>query len=151
MFQVHALLPKFWCSNFDESLHFYTKVVGVTLAQRRGNNLHAYLKLVNAQIMIACSRQDGTWAPSPLEKPYVRGVNFQILTKNRKTIYESALFVGIKSFVELHTGRFWRTDRMEEWTKFGLLDPDGYLLRFTEVGSHRSIEQADINTLDKKT
>jgi hypothetical protein len=39
---------------------------------------------------------------------------------------------------------------MEERTEFGLLDPDGYLLRFTEVGSHRSIEQADINTLDKK-
>ena len=69
MFQVYTLLPEFWCSNFYESLHFYTKVVGVTLAQRRGNNLHAYLKLVNAQIMIARSRQDGTWVPSPLEKP----------------------------------------------------------------------------------
>ena len=100
--------------------------------------------------MIACSRQDGTWVPSPLEKPYGRGVNFQILTGNLKTIYESALSVGIKSFVELHTGWYWRTDRMEERTEFGLLDPDGYLLRFTEVGSHRSIEQSDMDTLDEK-
>ena len=101
--------------------------------------------------MIACWRQDGTWVPAPLEKPYERGVNFQILTKNLKTIYESALSVGIKPFGELHTSWCWRTDSLEERTEFGLLDPDGYLLRFTEVGSHRSIEQADINTLDKKT
>ena len=150
MFQVHALVPEFWCSNFDESLHFYTKVVGFSVAQRRGDDLHAYLELGNAQIMIACWRQDGTWEPAPLEKPYGRGVNFQILTEDLRTIYESALSVGIKPFVELHTSWYWRTDRMEERTEFGLLDPDGYLLRFTEVGSHRSIEQSDMDTLDEK-
>ena len=77
-------------------------------------------------------------------------MNFQILTKNLKKIYESALSVGIKPFVKLHTSCYWRTDRMEERTEFGLLDPDGYLLRFTEVGSHRSIEQSDMDTLDEK-
>ena len=54
MFQVHTLIPEFWCSNFEDSLHFYTEVVGFSLAQRRGNDLHAYLKLGKAQIMIAC-------------------------------------------------------------------------------------------------
>ena len=87
----------------------------------------------------------------PLEKSYGRVVNFQILTDDIQSIYLSALSADIKPFVELHTQWYWRTDMMEELTEFGLLDPDGYLLRFTEVGSHRSIEQADINTLDKKT
>ena len=151
MFQVHALVPEFWCSNFDESLHFYTKVVGFSVVQRRGNDLHAYLELGNAQIMIACWKQDGTWEPAPLEKPYGRGVNFQILNHDIKTIYQSALAADIKPFVELHTQWYWRIDRMEERAEFGLLDPDGYLLRFTEVGSHRSIEKADIDRLDKKT
>ena len=100
--------------------------------------------------MIACWRQNGTWVPAPLEKPYGRGVNFQILTEDLRTIYESAFSVGIKPFVELHTSWYWRTDRMEERTEFGLLDPNGYLLRFTEVGSHRSIEQSDMDTLDEK-
>ena len=77
-------------------------------------------------------------------------MNFQTLTENLKTIYESALSVGITPFLDLHTSCYWRTDRMEEWTKFGLLDPDGYLLRFTEVGSHRSIERSDMDTLDEK-
>ena len=150
MFQVHTLVPEFWCSNFEDSLHFYTEVVGFSLAQRRGNDLRAYLELGNAQIMIACWKWDGTWEPAPLEKPYGRGVNFQILTDNIKSIYQSALFADIKPFVDLHTKWFWRIDRMEERTEFGLLDPDGYLLRFTEVGSHWSIEQSDMDTLDEK-
>ena len=100
--------------------------------------------------MISCWRLNGTWAPAPLEKPYGRGVNFQILTENLKTIYESILSVGIKPFVELHNSWYWQTDRMEGRTEFGLLDPDGYLLRFTEVGSHRSIEQSDMDALDEK-
>jgi catechol 2,3-dioxygenase-like lactoylglutathione lyase family enzyme len=150
MFQVHTLVPEFWCSNFEDSLHFYTEVVGFSVAQRRGNDLHAYLELGNAQIMIACWKRDGTWEPAPLEKPYGRGVNFQILTDDIQSIYLSALSADVKPFVELHTSWYWRTDRMEEWTEFGLLDPDGYLLRFTEVGSHRSIEQSDMDTLDEK-
>ena len=64
MFQVYTLLPEFWCSNFYEILHFYTKVVQFSLAQRRGDDLHAYLELENVQIMIACWRLDGTWEPA---------------------------------------------------------------------------------------
>ena len=67
-------------------------------------------------------------------------MNFQIVTEDIKAIYQPALSADIKPFVELHTRGYWRTDRMEERTKFGLLDPDGYLLRFTKVGAHRSIE-----------
>ncbi|WP_443637449.1 hypothetical protein [Candidatus Njordibacter sp. Uisw_058] len=63
-------------------------------------------------------------------------MSFQILTHDIKTIYQSALAADIKPFVELYTSWYWRTDRMKERTEFGLLDPDGYLLRFTEVGSH---------------
>ena len=77
-------------------------------------------------------------------------MNFQILTEDLKTIYESALSAGIKPFVELHTSWYWQTDKMEERTEFSLLDPDGYLLRLNEVGSHRSIEQPDMNALDEK-
>ena len=86
----------------------------------------------------------------PLEKSYGRVVSFQILTEDLKIINESALSLGIKPFIEVHTSWYLRTDKIEERTEFGLLDPDGYLLRFTKVGSHRSIEQSDMDTLDEK-
>ena len=39
---------------------------------------------------------------------------------------------------------------MDERTEFGLLDPDGYLLRFSQVKSQRPVEQTDLDELDRK-
>lgn len=150
MFHIHGLVPELWCSNFDESLHFYTEVLGFSVTQRRDSDYHAYLGLGDAQLMIAHWRQDGTWETAALEKPYGRGVNFFILVEDVHAIYDSVLSTGIKPFVALYTTWYWRTDRMDERTEFGVLDPDGYLLRFSQVDSHRPIEQSDLDALDRK-
>lgn len=100
--------------------------------------------------MIARWEQDGTWEPAPLEKPYGRGVNFFMLDDDVRDMYEGVLSAGGKPFVELHTRWYRRTDRMDERTEFGLLDPDGYLLRFSQVKSQRPVEQTDLDELDRK-
>ena len=150
MFHIHKLVPEFWCSDFEESLKFYTEVLGFSVTQRRNNDHHAYLDLDDAQLMIAHWEQDGVWEPAPLEKPYGRGVNFFILVDDVREKYDVILAAGVKPFVELHTRSYWRTDRMDERTEFGVLDPDGYLLRFSQVESHRPVEHSDIDELDKK-
>lgn len=149
-FHIHSLVPEFWCSNFEKSLRFYTNVLGFSVAQRRGNDRHAYLELGDAQLMIAHWEQDGTWEPAPLERPYGRGVNFFILVEDVRALYERVLSADLSPFVELHTVSYWRTDRMDERSEFGLLDPDGYLLRFSQVDSYRPIEQRDLAELDRK-
>ena len=78
------------------------------------------------------------------------GVNFFILVDDVREKYDVILAAGMKPFVELHTRSYWRTDRMDERTEFGVLDPDGYLQRFSQVESHRPVEQFDIDELDKK-
>ncbi len=151
MFKVHNLVPEFWCSDFDQSLRFYTEVLGFSVTQRRGDDQHAYLELGGAQLMLAHWEQDGIWDPAPLEKPYGRGVNFFIWVEDVRTMYEAVLSSGVKPFVELHTRWYWRTDRMDERTEFGLLDPDGYLLRFSQTNPpHRPVEQSDLDELDRK-
>lgn len=150
MFQIRGLVPELWCSDFEASLRFYTDVLGFSVTQRRGSDRHAYLELGEAQLMIAHWQQDGTWEPAPLEKPYGRGANFFILVEDVRALYEAVLSAGLKPFVELHTRWYWRTDRMDERTEFGLLDPDGYLLRFSQVDSQRPVEQADLDELDSK-
>lgn len=150
MFHIHGLVPELWCSSFDESLRFYTEVLGFTVTQRRDNDYHAYLELSDAQLMLAHWEQDGTWEPAALEKPYGRGVNLFILVDDVRAIYDSVLSAGIKPFVALHTTWYWRTDRMDERTEFGVLDPDGYLLRISQVESYRSIAQSDLDVLDRK-
>lgn len=150
MFQINGLVPELWCSDFEESLRFYTETLGFSVAQRRGTDRHAYLELGSAQLMIAHWEQDGTWEPAPLERPYGRGVNFFILVDDVRALYKAVLSADIPPFVEIHTRWYWRTDRMDKRTEFGLLDPDGYLLRFSEIVSHRKIEQTDLDELDRR-
>ena len=149
-FHIHSLVPEFWCSDFEESLRFYTDVLGFSVTQRRDNDRHAYLELGDAQLMVARWEPDGTWEPAPLEKPYGRGVNFFIMAEDVRALYERVLSAGLTPFVELHTTSYWRTDRMDERTEFGLLDPDGYLLRFSQLDSHRPVERSDLDELDRK-
>ncbi len=140
MFHINPLVPELWCSNFDESISFYTEVLGFSVAQRRGGDKHAYLSLPGSQIMIASWQQDGTWEPAPLEKPYGRGINFQFLVINVRIIHDAVRSADLKPFVDIYTKSYWRTDRMDERTEFAVLDPDGYLLRFSQVDSHRPID-----------
>lgn len=151
-FSINSLVPELWCSDFEASLKFYTEILGFNVAQRRSTGTHAYLSLQGSQIMIAWWDHDGTWeplGPEPLEWPYGRGINFQFMVKNVREIHTAVLAAGLKPFLELNTRSIWRTDQMDERTQFMLLDPDGYLLRFTEVDSSRPVEQSDIEKLER--
>lgn len=149
-FQINGLVPELWCSDFDESLRFYTDVLGFSVSQRRGSDPHAYLSLQGSQIMLASWKQHGAWETGPFEQPLGRGINFQILVDNVREMYAGVLAAGVKPFVELYTRWYWRTDRMDKRTEFGILDPDGYLLRFSQVESDRPVEQFDIDELNRK-
>jgi len=151
-FQINRLVPELWCSNFDVSLEFYTTVLGFLVAQRRSMDTHAYLDLQGSQIMIAWWEQDGNWEPwfpRANETPFGRGINLQFMVDNVRDLYTRVLAAGVQPFLELHTSSIWRTDRMDKRTQFMLLDPDGYLLRFAQVDSHRPIEEFDIERLER--
>lgn len=150
MFHIHGLVPELWCSDFPESLRFYTEVLGFSVTQRRGDDYHAYLELGDAQLMIAHWKQDGTWEPAPLTRPFGRGVNFFIIVEDVRALHDRILSSGVKPFVDLHTHWYWRTDQMDERTEFGVLDPDGYLLRFSQIQSQRAVERSDLEALDRK-
>lgn len=149
--QIHNIVPEFWCSDFEESLSFYTNVLGFEVLQRRGDSSHAYLEFEGAQIMLASWEQDGTWETAEFSKPFGRGINFQVLTENAQRMYDSVLRQGIKPFVEIYTKDYWRSDRMDKRKEFAVLDPDGYLFRFTQIVSHRPIEQSDLDNLGENS
>lgn len=146
-FEINRLVPELWCSDFERSMKFYTEDLGFSIAQQRGTDRHAYLSFQGAQIMIANWEFDGAWEPwmpAPLEKPLGRGINFQFMVDNVREIHERVRQAGIEPFLQLHTVSYWRTDRMDERTQFMILDPDGYLLRFSQVDSQQPIEQSNI-------
>lgn len=141
MFAINSLVPELFCSNFALSLGFYVNHLGFEVVQRRSNEAHAYIAIQGSQLMLAA--RHGPWETAILEKPYGRGVNFQFLVNNVDDLYGRVLTVGYKPFLELHTKWYWRTDRMDERTQFGVLDPDGYFLRFVQVHRHRPVTNQD--------
>lgn len=143
MRKINNLVPELWCSDFEESLRFYTDVLGFAVVQRSNQDFHAYLELEGAQIMLANWEQDGTWETGELEKPFGRGINFQILVKDAQALYDEIRAKGVEPFVAIYTRDYWRTDRVDRRKEFAVLDPDGYLLRFSQIVSHRPVEQPE--------
>ena len=151
-FEIEPLVPELWCSDFEKSIEFYTGIIGFEVAQRRGEDPHAYLSLNGAQLMIAHWSLDGSWEPwhpEPLERPYGRGVNFQFMVDNVQHIYDRLLRKGIKPFRDLYTSEVWKTDCMDTRRQFMVLDPDGYLLRFSQTVSRRAVTAADHKRLNQ--
>ena len=150
-FEIEPLVPELWCSDFERSLDFYTMVLGFRVAQRRGRDLHAYLSLGRAQIMLAHWKIDGSWEPwfpQALERPFGRGMNLQFMVESVQGVYDRVLAEGVKLFMDIYDAEVWKTDRMDTRRQFIILDPDGYLLRFAEVISARPVEDADRDRLD---
>ena len=91
----------------------------------------AYLDFEGGQLMLEAHHQTG-WNTAPLEKPFGRGVNFQLECADAQTVRETLL----------QSGHLLYRDLKETWYKTGettsgtlellVQDPDGYLLRFSE-------------------
>ncbi|MGX0904091.1 catechol 2,3-dioxygenase-like lactoylglutathione lyase family enzyme [Roseovarius sp. MBR-79] len=152
-FEINALVPELWCSDFEASIEFYTTVLGFEIAQRRGNDPHAYLTLDGAQVMIAHWKLDGNWAPwlaEQMARPYGRGVNFQFMVPDVDRIYEAVLARGAKPLLDIYNADIWKTDCMDTRRQFMILDPDGYVLRFAQSLGTRPVDDADIKRLNEQ-
>jgi catechol 2,3-dioxygenase-like lactoylglutathione lyase family enzyme len=151
-FEIGPIVPELWCSDFEKSMKFYTDLIGFKVDQRRGQDPHAYLSLNGAQIMIAHWTLDGSWEPwhpEPLEQPFGRGVNFQFMVDDAQHYHDKLLSKGIKLFRDFYTSEVWKTDCMDTRRQFMVLDPDGYLLRFSQSISTRSVTAADHESLNQ--
>ncbi len=151
-FEIQPLVPELWCSDFENSMKFYTEIIGFKVAQQRGQDPHAYLSLNGAQLMIAHWALDGSWEPwhpEPLEPPYGRGVNFQFMVYQVQHVYDRILSRGIKPFREIYTSEVWKIDCMDTRQQFMVLDPDGYLLRFSQSVRTRAVTPDDHKELNQ--
>ncbi len=134
--QNGTVVAELWCNNFDESLRFYTETLGFDVGQHKEGSTHAYLTLGTSQIMISNYDLKGGWETALFEKPLGRGINFSFFVDNVKNIYEEITSKGVEPHIDLYSIWYWRPDCMANHKEFVVLDPDGYMLRFSErVGS----------------
>ena len=130
------LVPELSVSDFERSLDFYVTLAGFEVLYARPEHAFAYLALAGAELMI--ERTSGTWSTGPLEQPYGRGVNFQIMVSDLAAIHARFVARDYPIMVPIEA-RWYRRDHLYDGQRpFLVQDPDGYLLRFAEdLGTRR--------------
>jgi len=128
------LVPELLVSDFARSLAFYTELIGFSVLYGRLEDGFAYLDREGAQIMLEQRdpRSARNWVAGVLERPYGRGMNLEIDVSAVASVYDACKANGAPIFLDIEE-KWYRRDRILLGVRqFIVLDPDGYLLRFSQ-------------------
>lgn len=123
-------MPELSVSNIETSKHFYLDVLGFKLEYERKEDNFVFISYGEAQIML--EQINGNWDTGTLERPFGRGVNFQIKTDNVEEISKNILFAGFQLFEDIYQVSYMENETLHSLKEFLVQDPDGYLLRFSQ-------------------
>ncbi len=126
------LVPELLVTDIDASLAFWCGLCGFSVAYARPEDRFAYLQREGVQIMLEEIGEGRHWISGPLERPFGRGVNFQIEVSQVAPIL-AALTAAEWPLYMAPEEMWYRAGTMETGVRqFLVQDPDGYLVRFSE-------------------
>jgi uncharacterized glyoxalase superfamily protein PhnB len=127
------LTPELYCSNIKTSLSFYIEILGFNIQYQRKEDKFAMIERQGARIMLEeIDEKNRTWLAGKLEAPFGRGMNLEIKTNKIDALYEHAQKAGASIFLPIEEKRYRAHDFLLVNLQFVVLDPDGYMLRFSE-------------------
>lgn len=126
----NALIPELSVSNFEESLNFYCNILGFKIEYQREESKFAFISLEGSQLMI--EEINDNWNVGEIEKPFGRGINFQIEVKQIQPILNSLAKNNYPLFKEVMENWYRQDNKLLGNKEFLVQDPDGYLLRLSE-------------------
>lgn len=142
------LVPELDVTDLARSLHFYTTAFGFRVLFEREPERFAYIERDGAELMVQEAVGPGRrFRTAPLEAPFGRGINFQLLVNDVDDVYARVVDSGAAVTVELEE-RWYRVDvatSAGRWSatgptvtgnrQFVVADPDGYLWRpYSDLG-----------------
>jgi catechol 2,3-dioxygenase-like lactoylglutathione lyase family enzyme len=138
------LVPELLCRDLKASLAFYTQVTGFCIVYERPEFGFAYLEREGAELMLEASPGDGedhsrAWIAGPLERPFGRGINFQIQVSDVEMLYANVKVANAPLFMDMESKWYRKTDYEVGNRQFIVSDPDGYLLRFYQDLGRRDV------------
>lgn len=131
------LIPELSVADFKKSLEFYCDILGFKIEYQRPESKFAFISLQGSQLMI--DQVNGHWAVAELEKPFGRGINFQIYLEKIQPVLNSLSQNNYPLFKDTMENWYRRDDKLLGNREFLVQDPDGYLLRFCEDLGERTV------------
>jgi catechol 2,3-dioxygenase-like lactoylglutathione lyase family enzyme len=128
--ELNNLTPELSVSDFDKSIFFYINILGFKIDFQREENYFASISLNNTQLMI--EKNNENWNTGVLEYPYGRGVNFFIVVDDISILINRLKTYNYPIFVLPKESWYRVNDMFAGYREFLVLDPDGYLLRFSK-------------------
>lgn len=87
----------------------------------------------------SADRNDRTWILGPLEVPFGRGINLEMNTDEVDELYDRIKKAGASIFLPIEE-KWYRANDLELGKRqFIVLDPDGYMLRFSQDLGERKV------------
>jgi len=126
--KFNKLIPELSVSNITISKDFYTNHFGFQIAYERAEEKFVFLSLGEVQIML--EEKNDHWKTGELEKPFGRGINFQIEINDPELLANELKSKKIELFRDISRDIYKTPNGDEEQIEFLIQDPDGYLFRF---------------------
>jgi catechol 2,3-dioxygenase-like lactoylglutathione lyase family enzyme len=126
------LVSELLVADLGESLYFWREALGFEIAYQRPEEKFAYLERPEGAQIMLCERSEGRWETAPMEKPYGRGVMFQVHLSSIDPIIDRLK----ELLLPIYDGprEVWRRygDREGGKREVFVLDPNGYLIMLAE-------------------
>lgn len=133
-----ALVPELSCKVLEDSLSFYCDLLGFEVLYARPERQFAYLTRDGIHVML--EQVNANWKTGPLERPFGRGLNFQIEIDDVRALRDRLISAGIDLFEDIETAWYRRNSDEVGQMEFLVQDPDGYLLRFCQSLGTRPLQ-----------
>ncbi|MBF4623220.1 VOC family protein [Clavibacter sp. VKM Ac-2872] len=134
------LVPELLVTDLAASLAFWRDLCGFQVRYDRPDEGFAYIARGGAHLMLEQTGIIRNWVTGPLERPFGRGINFQIAVEDADVLAEALAAAGVALFLEPETTWYRIDDEETGVRQFLVQDPDGYLVRFQSSIGQRPAE-----------
>ncbi|CAI8953444.1 bleomycin resistance protein [Pseudomonas sp. IT-P176] len=141
MLTRNKMVPELTVSDIQQSLAFWTDLIGFQIAYERREEGFAYLDFDGVQVMLEqyIAEDDGQWHTGALQAPFGRGINFQMTVDRVEPILARLAAVQWPLFRPF-ADAWYRSGEVEVGQRELIVqDPDGYLLRLVEALGERPL------------
>ncbi len=125
-----SLIPELLVSDIKKSQAFYIDMLGFKIFLGKAEDDYVHLKKGSSEIMLEqIAGKWHNWVTKDLEYPLGRGMNLRMEVDSADAVLETLQDKGFEIFIPMEE-KWYKHGNTENGNKqFGVMDPDGYLLR----------------------